>query len=635
MLRRPNILWLPAVGFVLLLVLWAGASGLENPQSRILAINPDLDDLAGSGWQGHVWRYWWTRTLAQAWTIEHHLGWAGLPLAFFIIGHHVGYGNPLDLWAMALLDPWFGLSASYNLVILLFLFLNGLAGMMLCRHLTGSRAGAMIGALILAVNPYVLQMAALGRLRETLIAGIPLYILGLVRLREGAGRIWVLLTGLFLGLSLVTFWFYGIFCLFFTIVFIFWHLMIGEGGKREPPGRRNRISWSGGFWIALGAALAIGVILALPGGIILTLTSSGVSGLPETSWFTPFPPLENIISPDYHPPPQVQAPGSPGGGTFYNPRRTLSDSHFLDDLINCGRPWNISLFVLLLALVPAFFQLRRAGLWLLGFISFLVLGLGPYLKLTQKAGFALAPHGIPLPYKFLYQFLPFFSRLAHPNRADAVLYTCIAALAAINLVWLFRHFNLDAGQRNLLTALIIIACLGQLVLLGPFPLPTAEFAPAPFYRELAQAPPGGIIELPLMENTNAIQFEQIFHRRPIYRGWSPGVQMAGKAPELARFQELRVEPNNSFGRFLDRFRVAEGSFPAVLSPDMAFFVNNGYGYVVLHEKFCYRMDPKNGGAIHEEFARALTTLLGPPLVQGTDSGLKEYRVLLFGLPAPR
>ena len=100
-----------------------------------------------------------------------------------------------------------------NLWVLLSLWAVGAATYALCRHLTGSRVGALTAGVVVQTCPFLMGYALTSGVHERLTLWFfPLLVLGLLRLREGGGWRWpaLLVGGLALTISQCPT--YGLFC---------------------------------------------------------------------------------------------------------------------------------------------------------------------------------------------------------------------------------------------------------------------------------------------------------------------------------------------------------------------------------------------------------------------------------------
>lgn len=287
-------------------------------------------------------------------------------------------GNSLEMalsGLFRLLLPWpaWLSAASYAWIPL-----NALAFYPLGRQLWGRVDAAVAGGALWASSPVLLGELAAGRLTQVALAGLPLAVLGLLRVSERSRRADLWLAGAGLALTGVGYWFYAIFLALLTPVFFL------HGRAHRPPRR---------LLLDLLAALGIGAALALPFALPALAPHLGGEG--------PAPPLD----------PRTASP------FFDNALRIVGE-----------QPRQLRGWLPLAWLAGAAATLawgRRQGLWLaLGGLCALF-ALGPATRVGESAFW--------LPYALLWQNLPLLERLTHPGRWLGVGAIFLAILAADGL----------------------------------------------------------------------------------------------------------------------------------------------------------------------------------------------------------
>jgi hypothetical protein len=145
---------------------------------------------------------------------------------------------------------------------------------------------------------------------------------------------------------------------------------------------------------------------------------------------------------------------------------------------------------------------RELKLLLLVASVFFVLSLGPYLTIQGT-------RVVPLPFKWMFQNLPFFSAIKHPVTFMVPVFISLGLLAARGL----------ARSRSpwVIAAVLALAVIETLSPTPPRHAPGTE--PPEIYRLLAAQPPGALLELPAgdTDDTRA-QWWSIFHGRPVVNG---------------------------------------------------------------------------------------------------------------------
>lgn len=140
--------------------------------------------------------------------------------------------------------------AAHNSAVLLAFMFSGIGAYYLCRHLTGSRAAAAVGAILYAYCPFVFARTA--HIQLMMIGGLPFCLLAFHRLMDTptVGR------SLALGALL---WIQAMFCGYYGI---FAGLLVGLGAIvfAVPSGRWRRP----GYWGLVGLAALTSVVLVAP-----------------------------------------------------------------------------------------------------------------------------------------------------------------------------------------------------------------------------------------------------------------------------------------------------------------------------------------------------------------------------------
>jgi hypothetical protein len=129
------------------------------------------------------------------------------------------------------------------------------------------------------------------------------------------------------------------------------------------------------------------------------------------------------------------------------------------------------------------------------------------------------------PYAWLVRLVPGMDGLRVPARLAVIVLLSLCVLAAIGLARLLSP--LSRGARLATTAVLAIAMIAEgwaaPLTLVPFD-PRGRAADRGAYRWLAQQPPGGAIELPILEwsiaPTLTYQYATLTHRHPIVNGYS-------------------------------------------------------------------------------------------------------------------
>ena len=139
-------------------------------------------------------------------------------------------GNVLEMLLSDLLRLWVPYPAWLSCSALAWIPLNLLAFLPLGLHLWKRPLPALAGAAAWAAMPPVLGQISTLRLTQVVLIGVPIAVLGLLRLAEEGGRKSAWIAGAGLALTAWGYWFYAVFLIFCAPLFVAW-------GLRRRPAR--------------------------------------------------------------------------------------------------------------------------------------------------------------------------------------------------------------------------------------------------------------------------------------------------------------------------------------------------------------------------------------------------------------
>ncbi|GAB4573346.1 MAG: hypothetical protein Kow0077_15460 [Anaerolineae bacterium] len=479
---------------------------------------------------------------------------------------------------------------AYNLLMLLSVVLNGVAGYVLCLTLTRQRSAALLGGLV--VMAFSARQGHLAAGHFGLVTGYwgVLYVWTLVRLWRGAGWRTAALGGLFLGLAMGT--------SPTAIGYELLPLSVLLGGGYAWQARRQWRRWLGplALLLAIGAAFAVFLytpyFLAAIRGATGYLTETGAvrysADLLAPLTPSPFNPVFNGLG--LLPPWAWDVLG--------------------DNAIEGSAYWGVAVTILaILALV-----LRRADarLWAAIVVVGAVLALGPVLKVADSvvhlSGPGLTSGEIVLPYA-VYARLPGMDMLRTPARFNFIVGLGLAVLAAFGWQALTARAGVLKRRGWRVGATVAVACLVLVEYQVFAPLPLTE-APVPdYYAELARDARNGVVRpvlnLPAQDFFTAqwLLYDQTAHHQPVIAGHV--IRRTPTDPGLLALVDAAALGQTPQGAALD-WRATER---------VGVLRATGAEIVVVYRQF---------GA-GEVMAAELEGLLGPPVY--TDA-----RVVIFTLP---
>jgi hypothetical protein len=403
------------------------------------------------------WANWWTEK-----AIREHLPFYFTDYMFYPYGvsltlHSFSHFNTL-LWFI--LRPLMGNLPAYNTTVLVTYPLSAYGMFALVRYLTRSTRAGFIAGLIFAFSPYHMAESVHPVLVTT--QWLPLFMLYTIKVIRSRDRqiLHALLALLFLWLTGLSSWHLLVFALMLAATYAIYSLVA----------ERRLWDWRTVLVLA-GVALGCGVLLAplaYPMFREQLLTNTPYLAVPvqlaEGNDLLSF-----VLPGPYH----------PVLGRFTAPvheRFKLAGR----------RPAYLGFAALGLALVGLKVNRRSTVYWGLAGLLFLVLSLGPYVKIY---GFRL--HDFVLPWA-----IPFAGFFRNLYRFNILISFCLAVLAGWGAAYWMEHLSHRQRTRpTLLTAGLAIVILLEYL---SIPMPRTELRVSPFYYHLASEDDSiAIVEFPL------------------------------------------------------------------------------------------------------------------------------------------
>jgi len=163
-----------------------------SPAALYLALffllNPHLlSSLSTHYWFGgadgyqNIWNLWWVNHVLTEWGGNPWFtDFLHYPGGTTLLGHTL---NPFNGLIAILLLPFFSLVETYNLIVVFSFVAGGVTAFWLCRAMTGSYAGSVIGGAVFTFSSYHF-MHADGHLQLTALEWLPLFVLCWIRFCE-------------------------------------------------------------------------------------------------------------------------------------------------------------------------------------------------------------------------------------------------------------------------------------------------------------------------------------------------------------------------------------------------------------------------------------------------------------------
>lgn len=374
----------------------------ENLHLRILS--SEKTDLNGT-----LWYQWFSKRCLSKFDFAslYHTDFIAYPSGKNLL---FDLGPPLIAFFSIPFQIVFNLPTYYNLFMVVLMAVNGLVCFMLINYIYKDTPTAFIGGLFFSINSYVFYQVNSGRPEQTAIFWIPLFILFLLKMKDKKRKSYTVIGALLLVLTSLSYWYYGIFLLIFTVLFLLYFLFIKKEGSVDFA--KNTI--------LLLCLFSVFMLLLFSYPVFIQRTfPSGYR--PAAGPFPAFKDIDAVLKkeiPNEHPifPIQYLIP------SYYKYMLTNTASSFLPHAFLIT---TVILIILSLLNVKA---LKSNLFYIITASFFFILSLGPYL--------AISGHVIVLPYMLLYYIIPFFSRLWWPINCFSVTLVCVSILLAAFIHWL-------------------------------------------------------------------------------------------------------------------------------------------------------------------------------------------------------
>ncbi len=544
--------------------------------------------------------------------------------------------NGLDFFWTVPLAKIFGFPLYYNVKCWLVLAINALCAMMIARHLKASWLAAFTAGAAFAFNPYHFYLLSTGRMIETQTFMPALYILSLLYTWKKESPLTWAMAGAMLGLVTDNYWFYGHFTIIFTVVFLIYNLIVKNPPRLGTLGR-NLFFYLTAFLVtvlpfahpylvrwAIGDRIP-GMIRPDPGSYpsMIRLTRQMIAFSAEADY-----PIRQ----------QSKNINSPTSSPWWLP-------------LQCTFSANITL----LAILPSIIR-RKGGFWLCGALVFYLLPLGPFLKygggLVEIGG-----NNIPLPYLYLIQYFPLLTKLFWPNQSMFLFALCLSMLMAIHLDWLFKKPGLGKMWPAIIACSIIAAMTIEMKGRNQLPIPQTQLNIPPVY--VKEGFRKGYIFLPIGRRYWEVprDFNRDYYHGAdltivdLHLAMSEGKGLFGRPHYMAGKDYWLFEIANLSSHPYLRWLVSLGTNrkrPEFTDAQERQVIDEGYDYIVVHERICahiqdkgsYKVNFEEGRSIFDKICQELKARYGPAVYHGTetswDQGIVQgtvtaypYRVTIF------
>lgn len=435
-----------------------------------------------------MWNLWWFKDAVQ----QHKS-------PFYCNKIHYPLGVPLGLHTFSIthcglafiLTYIVSLTTSYNLLLLVAIFMSAFGGYLLARML-GLEVwlSALAGALI-AVNPYTMAHLR-AHLNLVSTQWFLLAIFVFMKVLDNPGKGWMALAGLLSAMTVCGSWYYGLY--FVLIALVIWIIKFANTWdrmkfyeKEEAVHLSLRVFGSG----------VLGIVLSLPALIpAIKAWREGVSPYVDFELIIKYSAdLLSYIVPSMH---------HPLLGSIGDKALTAFDISEYEGILFLG----VAVVLLGIFGLKAFWKAPLGKFWIItGGLAF-VLSLGPVLKVAGKMTFfGIGP--IPLPGYLLWQ-VPVFSAARVPARFGLLVMIAFIFAACFGL----KRFHVMLGQNDRRKALIVTVLFSVAMFWEYLPMPVVLLSTHidRFYQDIAtESDDETLLNLPLSPEWRYYQYLQTTH----------------------------------------------------------------------------------------------------------------------------
>ena len=442
----------------------------------------------------NLWNLWWVRDSLLHLRNPFRTDFIYQPEAISLYFHTLHPLNGLISLPVQLL---FGMVVAYNFVVFFSFVAAGLGSWLLLKYLCGNGPVAFAASLIFVYAPFHIY-TLIGLMQLISLEWLPFYVLFLLKAVRDPQDRWrnSLLAAFFLVCVALIDWYYTLFVLGFTGLYIGW-VVVGlllERWRRKP----NSPDEKG----AKPDLRPVGLILAGFGILISPVLWPMLRELGSTTYYLPDPHDLKRYAPD--------------GLDYWLPPSLSNGLGWLTRLVGTdATTGHVFLGYTALGLAGLGLVVSRASrFWAWAGTVFWLLSFGPTLKLNGQ------DTGLPMPYALI-QNWPIIKITRSPDRFVVITMLTLAVGAAYGLTWLVGRWR--RGLKGRQWWLVGLAVLLITVEFLQIPYPLGDFEVSPFLTGLGQDKADyAILNLPA-QNADfpgaARMAEQTVHHKRIFDGY--------------------------------------------------------------------------------------------------------------------
>ncbi len=444
----------------------------------------------------NVWNLWWVdKSLRELHALPWYTTFLHAPSGTTLLGHTL---NPFNGLLATLLLPWLTMVQTYNSIVVFSFVSGGVTAFWLCRAMTGSYAGSLLGGAIFTFSSFHF-MHADGHLQLTALQWIPLFMLWWLRFCERRTWTSAVMAAFTLLLVLLCDLYYFTYCVIAGGILVLWR------------------GWTDRDWWFLlkptPAPLLAGFIaptLATAGVLLGSLVYRHATD-PFFGTHSPRDLSMDLLSPFVW-------------GYYWRFRELARplwqplSIYVTEASVHLG--WSVIALAIYGWRKRTQVPLRHAGFWIVLIAFFGVMALGPNLKiggheLSIGPGISMMGHDdvnpLVLPYAVLWLVFPPWRLSGVPVRMMVMVQLAVAVLAAAG--WASARVSASTRVRTGVLAALVVIAIEYL----PYPLPVTQAALPSYVQALAALPDGAVIDL--ASNGPQALYYQTVHQKPMAFGY--------------------------------------------------------------------------------------------------------------------
>jgi len=437
-----------------------------------------LDALSDSALQ--TWYPWWVRKALTSTESVLHSDWI-----FYPVGMEMTMQPAMFLHGLATVPLfWMDISTANNIVILASFALSGLSACLLGFYLFRSFPGAILCGFVFAFCPYKIHHIE-GHYHLMATETIPLVALSLIRLYDRPTRRNLIWSGIWLGATVYTDYYYFAYSLLLVGLIAIYKLKTSD----EPLQILRHTVTSGVLAFLVASPL---LIPALSSAIQSDYGLAVGHSSHKADLLSPFVPSARQW---------IAGPVLPLIERFID----TESVHGIEHSIYAG--WAILL--LCLGSLRLWTRSSNARLFLIGAVIFFVMALGPELGINGHQAFGTSQWGVPLP-SWLLMHLPFFEGARAPSRIVVVGMLCLAVCSGFAMTALLEKRRTFRVRTEIWAAAVFLFTgLEYTIPIGLSKIPDVEVL-----KEIAtDREPGILAHVPLSYFKSALP--QAYHGRKL------------------------------------------------------------------------------------------------------------------------